>query len=354
MEFGKRRQPDCPAALVPGGKPAPRQRIVRTALAGLILGFGGVTAGTSLVQASDRGGVFDFFGQLFGAPQRQVEAYPAEIRRAPRRYSSLPDARRVTETRQRHYTPRLVSLSDLGGRSKRAQARRKGKTMAAGASDRPVAASGPLSVCVRTCDGYMFPLGARHSQQEVPTHQAACAAACPDAPTALYTLPWGKTELDQVVSLKGQPYLAAAWANVYKTKRVESCNCRAPGSTAAPLSIEHDPTIRPGDIVATKTSAAVVTRLSNGDVEVEDYRSTKRLSPAGRRFVELRIGALRRDAAERSFRRSMRTVTAANDRVRVADASGAQVRIGSAEGEPALKTPGFAPVRVLVPSPFVY
>ncbi|WP_183506396.1 DUF2865 domain-containing protein [Methylobacterium brachythecii] len=332
-----------------------RRRVVGMALAGLVLGFGGVTSGAGLVQASDRGGVFDFFGQLFGAPQRPVVVYPApEVRRVPHRYSSLPDARRVTETRIRHYTPRPVSLAGADGWSRRPQRRRSTRTALAG----PVSAAGPLSVCVRTCDGYMFPLGARHSQHEVPTQQAACAAACPDAPTTLYTLPWGKTELDQSVSLTGQPYLAAAWANVYKTKRVESCNCRTPGSTAAPLSIEHDPTIRPGDVVATRTSAAVVTRLSKGEVEVEDYRSTRQLSRAGRRFVEQRVGALQRDAAQREFRRSMRTVSAANDRIRVADATAAGLRVGSAEGdgmgEPALKTPGFAPVRVLVPSPFVY
>ncbi|WP_238258313.1 DUF2865 domain-containing protein [Methylobacterium gnaphalii] len=325
------------------------------ALAGLVLGFGSVTTGAGLVQASERGGVFDFFGQFFGAPQRAIVTYPAAVARpVPRRYSSLPDARRVTETRQRYYTPRPVTLSAVDGRPKRSHRPRNRKTSLAG----PVSASGPLSVCVRTCDGYMFPLGARHSQQDVTVHQAACAAACPDAQTALYTLPWGKTELDQIVSLKGQPYLADAWANVYKKKRVESCNCRTPGSTAAPLSIEHDPTLQAGDVVATRTSAAVVTRLSKGDVEVEDYRSTRRLSPARRRFVELRVGALQRDAAQRAFRQSMRTVTAANDRIRVADAAATGIRVGSAErdgmGEPALKTPGFTPVRVLVPSPFVY
>ena len=38
-----------------------RRQMAVTALAGVLLGLGGVTAGTSLVQASERGGLFHFF-----------------------------------------------------------------------------------------------------------------------------------------------------------------------------------------------------------------------------------------------------------------------------------------------------
>ncbi|GJE55667.1 DUF2865 domain-containing protein [Methylobacterium thuringiense] len=347
MEFGRRTQAGFLAAIRPDRPASPRRRIVRMALAGLILGFGSVAAGTGLVHASERGGLFDFFGQIFGAPRQVEYAPPRADRRPPRRYSSLPDARHVGAPRQRHFTPRPVPLVDMDRRSR--HGRRKSPVLAL----QP--AKGPQSVCVRTCDGYVFPLGARHSEKDVPLHQAACAAACPDAPTALYTMPWGKTELDQVVSLKGQPYLAAAWANVYRQKRVENCHCRTPGSVAAPLAIDHDPTLRVGDVVATKTSASVVTRLAQGSVELEDYRSTRSLSRRARRSVDLRVGALERDAAERAFRRTMRTVAAGSDRIRLAEANPAPAGHGSAaEGEPALTTPGFAPVRVVARSPFVY
>ncbi|GJD83262.1 DUF2865 domain-containing protein [Methylobacterium haplocladii] len=347
MEFGKRAKAGLLAAVGHGRSASPRLRIVRTALAGLILGFGGVTAGTGLVHASDRGGMFDFFGELFGVP-RQVEYRPQpEARRVPRRYSSLPDARHNPAPRQRHFTPRPVPLVDGAPRQRRSRDARRDTVFPA-----LQPATGPQSVCVRTCDGYVFPLGARHSQKDVPLHQAACAAACPDAPTALYTMPWGKSELDQAVSLKGQPYLAAAWANVYRKRRVENCHCRTPGSMAAPLPIDQDPTLRVGDVVATKTSAAVVTRLVRGDVEVEDYRSTRSLSRRARRTVDLRIGAFQRDADERAFKRAMRTAEAGG-RIRVAAAGVAE--LGAAgDGEPALRTPGFAPVRVVARSPFAY
>ncbi|MET0257410.1 MAG: DUF2865 domain-containing protein [Methylobacterium sp.] len=306
-----------------------------------------MTAGSGLVQASERGGVFDFLGELFGSP-RQVEYRPTPaVRRAPWRYSSLPDASRIAAQRQRHFTPRSVPLVDGEQRPRLARGARRRHATAA-----PQPTTGSQSVCVRTCDGYVFPLGARYSQKDVPLHQAACAAACPDAATALYTMPWGRTELDQAVSLKGHPYLAAAWANVYRQKRVENCHCRTPGSVAAPLAIDNDPTIRVGDVVATKTSAAVVTRLARGEVTLEDYRSTRSLSRRARHTVDLRVGALQRDADARAFRRAMR-LTGADGRIRLAEAGAARID-AAGEGEPALRTPGFASVRVVARSPFTY
>lgn len=358
MEFAKRAQASLLAAMNPARSSSGRRRFARTALAGLVLGFGGVTAGTSFVQASERGGLFDFFGQLFGAPPaRRVEirATP-EGRRLPRRYSSLPDARHIDAPRPRHFTPRPVPLVDARVRSKRLHDGRKGGATLA-ANPVPTLQSGRQSVCVRTCDGYMFPLGMLYAQKDVPLHQAACAAACPDAPTALFTLPAGRSELDQIVSLKGQPYLAAAWANVYRRRRVENCHCRKPGAVSASLSIDRDPTVRVGDIVATKQSANVVMRLARGDVGVEDYRKVRSLSRGARRAIDRQIGALRRDADERAFRRSLRTVDAGNARVRFAEAKSARIRMGSiGKGfdEPMAAVPGvgFTPVRVLVPSPF--
>lgn len=378
MEFGKRSGEALQAALrslhgfnLRAGalaKPAAgRKQIAATALAGVVLGFGGVTAGTTFVHASERAGLLGLFDTLFGAPQRPQPV--AEPRRAPKRYSSLPDARRVSATRTRHFTPRPVAaLPDLRGRAC-GPMRPASAGVAAGvaASVAPAVAAGvapvaygtPQTVCVRTCDGYLFPLGRLASRNDLPVHAAACAAACPNAQTALFTLPAGRSELEQAVSLKGQPYLAAAWANVYRQKRVQNCSCQPPGVAAMPLAIGSDPTVRVGDVVATEAGANVVTTLVRGQVGVGDYRYARNLSRSARADIDRRVGAIRRDTAEAAFRRSLRVADAKADtktvRVRLAEAGTARIRsIEAAPGFTAIEpTPdaerSLTPVRVVAP-----
>ena len=156
-----------------------QRHVAATALLGLILGFGCVAAGTTFVQASERSGIFGFFEDIF-RPAPPLPVRHAE--RSPKRYASLPTVHRITEPRTRHFTPR-PSLDLSTTLHTRSSSRMR-------AAERvPVAMNGPQTVCVRTCDGYMFPLGRLRSQIDIPVHQAACAAACPSAQTALFTLP---------------------------------------------------------------------------------------------------------------------------------------------------------------------
>ncbi|MFD0936176.1 hypothetical protein ACFQ12_13465, partial [Methylobacterium trifolii] len=80
-----------------------RRQMIGTVLAGLILGLGSVTVGTGMVHASERGGLFDFFEDLFRGPPKS-EAAPAP--RQPVRYANLPDGRRAGLPRPILHTPR--------------------------------------------------------------------------------------------------------------------------------------------------------------------------------------------------------------------------------------------------------
>ena len=71
--------------LAPAGT---RQQMVATALAGLLLGLGGVTAGTTMVKASEQGGLFDFLETLFREPAPAPAASPAARRRGALRVPS--------------------------------------------------------------------------------------------------------------------------------------------------------------------------------------------------------------------------------------------------------------------------
>ncbi|WP_430911929.1 DUF2865 domain-containing protein [Methylobacterium sp. sgz302541] len=313
-----------------------RRQMLGTALAGLILGLGSVTIGTSLVHASERQGLAGFFEALFGGqrPQAQVEPMQRVEAAKPRRYSSLPDARRLGHRPLLQRARRLGALRGEGVMRHR---------QVGGASSGVLA--GSRTVCMRLCDGFLFPLGNLASKADIPVHESACAAACPGNETRLLTLAPGETELDRAVGLTGMPYRASALANVYRERKVENCSCQ-PVVGAAPLSLARDLTLRTGDVVATADSADVVTRIGRDGVAVQDFRSARGLSRNRSRQIEARVGALRRDEQARAFRRAMRLA----DRERVIQVASAGTGFEHAPraGRPAV----FASVRVVTPSPF--
>lgn len=312
-------------------------------LAGLALGIGGVAAGASLVQASERGGVFDFFEAIFRGPVVRPAEPAATVQRPARpRYASLPDARRIAATQPLRQTPRQE-------RSSRSARTPSGRSAAASAA---LTASmlGTRTVCVRACDGYLFPLGQLAARTDIPVHEAACAAACPNAQTHLYTLASGQGGLDRAVGLDGRPYRALPVANLYRTKRVEQCSCQPEGVAATPLPIERDLTARVGDVVATPSSARVVVSTRRDGFTVVDFREARILTARQRRSIDRKIDVVRREADARAAGLEVRQVARTPERVpriRVAQIGG----FGVVEPRPEAE-PGFSVVRVVVPSPF--
>ncbi|HEY1941150.1 MAG TPA: DUF2865 domain-containing protein [Roseiarcus sp.] len=103
-----------------------------------------------------------------------------------------------------------------------------------------------LAVCVRLCDGYFFPSAAGASGGD-----DACAAQCPDAPTARYTERAGSDRIDDAVSTRGASYSALPAAFRYRTALDNACTChRSPASAFSAASLS-DPTLRKGDAIMT-------------------------------------------------------------------------------------------------------
>lgn len=334
--------------LAPAGT---RQQMIGTALAGLLLGLGGVTAGTTMVRASERGGLFNFLETLFREPAPPPAAsIPA---RRPGHYVSLPDARRVSAVRPMRQTPRplveATAARPIRIRHPRSPAARN-QVAAVPAAARTVL--GARTVCVRSCDGYVFPLGRLGARSDLPVHEAACAAACPNTPTRLFTLGAGETEFDRAVGLDGQPYRSLAVANLYRTKRVEQCSCQPEQGVAAPLSILQDMTVRAGDVVATEASAAVVVPARAGGFTVVDFRAARGLSRRARRDIDAKVDVVRREADARALRQGVRRADRAL-RVRVAASDGFEPGPPPIDVEPRFGAVR-APTRVVMASPFVY
>jgi len=64
-------------------------------------------------------------------------------------------------------------------------------------------ALGRRSVCVRTCDGYFFPVAALNHNSEISSHQASCDALCPEAETKLFVMPAGSGNIDEAAAARG-------------------------------------------------------------------------------------------------------------------------------------------------------
>jgi hypothetical protein len=98
-------------------------------------------------------------------------------------------------------------------------------------------------VCVRLCDGSFFPAAS------VTGGDAACASQCPDAPTALYTMPTDRIE--DAVSSTGKPYSALPVARRFETSFENTCTCHRDTVASRAKELLHDPTLRKGDVVMT-------------------------------------------------------------------------------------------------------
>ena len=122
-----------------------------------------------------------------------------------------------------------------------------------------------LAVCVRLCDGFFFPSATRSGGDE------ACAAQCPDAPTARYTEPAGSDRIEDAVSTRGELYSALPVANRYRTTFDNTCSCRHSLNSGYSASSLNDPTLRKGDLVMTPKGFLVFQGAKTRSVTSSDF-----------------------------------------------------------------------------------
>ncbi len=97
--------------------------------------------------------------------------------------------------------------------------------------------------CVRTCDGRHFPVTGSDDQ----SRQASCNSLCPAGSTEIV---YG-SDIDHAATAAGKPYSQLPNAFRYRTEAVAGCTCTGKDQAGlAPVTIENDPTLRKGDIVA--------------------------------------------------------------------------------------------------------
>jgi hypothetical protein len=173
-----------------------RTRLLRTAIIAAVLAAG----------SAQPAAAFDLFGRLFG--WHRHSAPPPDV-------SSFVDPR---ESFARAVNPAPLAHSDT---------------------------STGAAICVRTCDGFHF---AVHGSGATTAAQM-CHAFCPGSETRLF---FGR-DIDFATAGDGSRYTDLDTAYGYRKQVVAGCTCN--GRT--PFGLSHinaadDPTLRPGDVVATK------------------------------------------------------------------------------------------------------
>lgn len=93
------------------------------------------------------------------------------------------------------------------------------------------------TLCVRTCDGYYFPISFTTVQARFARDEQLCRSMCPGTEVALYVHRNPGEDSDAMVSLAGEPYAALPTAFRYRTKYDSACQC---GKIAAsPIAVSE-------------------------------------------------------------------------------------------------------------------
>jgi len=124
-----------------------------------------------------------------------------------------------------------------------------------------------VAYCVRLCDGRYFPLplltGSSHT-----TPIALCKALCPASKTRIYV----GINIDRAFAANGVRYSALSTAFRFRKELITDCTCNGRGFLGtATIVIEADPTLRAGDIVATRQGLQVFTGTARVTHHARDF-----------------------------------------------------------------------------------
>lgn len=133
-----------------------------------------------------------------------------------------------------------ASVQQVSAPSKKVIARRSTKPAQATKPSVPQSlTSGVRTLCVRTCDGFFFPVSFGADTSQVKNDEQACAAMCPGTETKLYIHKVPEEETEAMVTASGERYVDSPTAFAYLKpghldNRPESCSCRAAQQAAVP------------------------------------------------------------------------------------------------------------------------
>jgi hypothetical protein len=138
------------------------------------------------------------------------------------------------------------------------------------------------TLCVRSCDGFYFPISFATGTSKFQDDERTCQRLCPASEAMLFVHRNPGEDVSQAVSLAGKRYTALPNAFRYRQEYNASCSCKRPDQTWAQALGRTDSTLERGDIVITEERSKAMAlpkpdasklagpggRLSNPDPEV--------------------------------------------------------------------------------------
>jgi hypothetical protein len=118
------------------------------------------------------------------------------------------------------------------------------------------------TVCVRTCDGYYFPISYSTVPGRFADDDHACQRLCPASEVALYSYRNPGEGIEQAVSTTGQPYTSLPNAFRYRKEFTAACSCRKAGQSWADAlkNADDSTTLESDDIVVTDQNAKALSQ----------------------------------------------------------------------------------------------
>lgn len=120
----------------------------------------------------------------------------------------------------------------------------------------PAAQSGSYrTVCVRTCDGYYFPISYATTPARFAQDEKSCQKLCPAAEAQLFSYRTEGEDIGQATSSNGAPYSSLPNAFKYRQSFDPACTCKKPGQSWSEALGGTDDSVEAGDIVVTEDRA---------------------------------------------------------------------------------------------------
>lgn len=136
------------------------------------------------------------------------------------------------------------------------------------------------TVCVRTCDGFFFPVSFQTTHNAFDRDEAICQATCPGSEAKLYSYPNPGGQMEQATSVDGEPYAQLANAFRYRKEFVAGCSCKPEGmSWTEALAGVEDKTVKKGDIVVDEQKAQEMSRAPGAPGAPKAPASTAQRTP---------------------------------------------------------------------------
>jgi hypothetical protein len=123
----------------------------------------------------------------------------------------------------------------------------------------PPGGPGRQTICVRTCDGYYFPVAALRKASDVDAQQARCSKLCPGAASRLFVMGEKSLRMVDATPAKGGDSYAKLLVSLGKPESQETCSCQAPAldPLSPGSSVFDDRTLRHGDAIVTPTGVRI-------------------------------------------------------------------------------------------------